>query len=246
MPSCMRRAYTLGNVAPAGARSSCACGRARRAASARSGGQHDTPQTRSRSTSRRAFERVEAWLRAHGFFAPGGEELEADLYLGYGLSSTIRRRRSPAPPEPCPLPLAACAVRRRGVCCRIMTIIWTKNGVLEFGPWHRTWNAADYAEAVERVREAIARGDVYQVNLVQHLSADFAGDPGALAAASPPAATQSRALSRATAGPSSPAHPSSSSRGAGVASGRARSRARVRQEPGRRELAARPRTPPST
>ena len=29
---------------------------------------------------------------------------------------------------------------------------------------------------------AIARGDVYQVNLVQHLSASFAGDPGALAA----------------------------------------------------------------
>ena len=28
------------------------------------------------------------------------------------------------------------------------------------------------------MRAAIARGDVYQVNLVQHLSAPFAGDPG--------------------------------------------------------------------
>ena len=32
------------------------------------------------------------------------------------------------------------------------------------------------------MREAIANGDVYQVNLVQHLSAPFSGDPGTLAA----------------------------------------------------------------
>jgi para-aminobenzoate synthetase component 1 len=36
------------------------------------------------------------------------------------------------------------------------------------------------------VRAAIARGDVYQVNLVQHLAADFAGDPRCLAAALAP------------------------------------------------------------
>ena len=39
---------------------------------------------------------------------------------------------------------------------------------------------------MEEVRAAIARGDVYQVNLVQHLSAPFAGDPRALAAALAP------------------------------------------------------------
>ena len=33
------------------------------------------------------------------FFAPGGEGLVADLYLGYGLSETIRRTTVPAPPE---------------------------------------------------------------------------------------------------------------------------------------------------
>ena len=32
-----------------------------------------------------AFELIEAWLRDRGFFAPGGERLIADLYLGYGL-----------------------------------------------------------------------------------------------------------------------------------------------------------------
>ena len=58
-----------------------------------------------------AFELIEAYLREHGFFAPGGEDLEADLYLGYGLSEPLRRTKTPAPPEVCPLPLAAVSVR---------------------------------------------------------------------------------------------------------------------------------------
>ena len=58
-----------------------------------------------------AFERLEEWLRARGFFEPGGEALVADLYLGYGLSRAIRRGRTPPPPEPCRLPLVACVVR---------------------------------------------------------------------------------------------------------------------------------------
>src|SRR5581483_9101387 len=54
------------------------------------------------------------------------------------------------------------------------------------GEWTPTWPAERYAAAVEEVRRAIARGDVYQVNLVQHLSAPFAGDPRGLAAALAP------------------------------------------------------------
>ena len=46
-----------------------------------------------------AFERIEEWLSARGFFAPGGEDLVADVYLGYGLSQSIRRSSSAAPPE---------------------------------------------------------------------------------------------------------------------------------------------------
>lgn len=57
-----------------------------------------------------ASERLEAWLRDQGFFVPGGDDLVADRYLGYGLSATLRRSSAPAPPEPCRLPLAACAV----------------------------------------------------------------------------------------------------------------------------------------
>ena len=125
-----------------------------------------------------AYERIESWLRDEGFFAPGGEDLLADLYLGYGLSSVIRRRSTPTPPEPCPLPLAACAVRDVR-----HTGVRNDNGSdLEIGAWQRTWPEDDHAAAVDAVRDAIARGDVYQVNLVQHLSAPFAGQPGALAA----------------------------------------------------------------
>ena len=125
-----------------------------------------------------AFERIEGWLRERGFFAEGGEGLVADLYLGYGLSEAIRRRATPAPPEPCPLPLAACAVRGP------VADVGNDNdaGDLDIGRWRRTWAERDHAAAVEAVRVAIARGDVYQVNLVQHLSAPCSGSPRALAA----------------------------------------------------------------
>ena len=120
-----------------------------------------------------AFERIEAYLREHGFFAPGGEELEADLFLGYGLSEPLRRTSVVLPPEPCPLPLAAVSIRDMSQGLSL--------GHVRIGPWERSWADADYAEAVEAVRAAIGHGDVYQVNLVQHLSADLDGDAAALA-----------------------------------------------------------------
>ena len=124
-----------------------------------------------------AFERIEAYLRDHGFFAPGGEELVADLYLGYGLSEPLRRTSAPAAPEPTNLPLAAVAVRDTTGSDPVMSA----SDIVRIGRWERTWTDAEYADAVESVRTAIGRGDVYQVNLVQHLSADFEGDPVALA-----------------------------------------------------------------
>ncbi len=129
-----------------------------------------------------AFQRIEAWLRERGFFASGGERLVADLYLGYGLSAGIRRRSSPTPREPARLPLAACAVRADDYVVDNENSDEYVPGGLAFGAWEPTWNAGDYGLAVERVREAIARGDVYQVNLVQHLSTRFEGSPAALAA----------------------------------------------------------------
>ena len=51
------------------------------------------------------------------------------------------------------------------------------------GPWTASWSDAEHAVAVERVRSAIADGDVYQANVVGHRSAPHTGDPAALAAA---------------------------------------------------------------
>lgn len=125
--------------------------------------------------ARDALPRVEAWLADRGFFAPGGEDLCADLFLGYGLADVMRRLDRPSPPEPCAaLPLAACRVGESPP-TRISPRV-------EIGEWEQTWTASEYAAAVEDVRAAIGRGDVYQVNLVQHLSADFSGSPHALAA----------------------------------------------------------------
>jgi para-aminobenzoate synthetase component 1 len=122
------------------------------------------------------FEAIEAYLERELL---GRDRLVADLYLGYGLSQALRRSAAPAPPEPCALPLAACRVRPEADAT-------VRPGSCRVGEWTRSWEDDDYAAAVESVRAAIARGDVYQVNLVQHLSASFDGDPSALAAAVAP------------------------------------------------------------
>jgi para-aminobenzoate synthetase component I len=49
----------------------------------------------------------------------------------------------------------------------------------QLGPWRPTWTPAQHAAAVSRVREAISRGDVYQVNVVGHAAAEYLGDPAA-------------------------------------------------------------------
>jgi para-aminobenzoate synthetase component 1 len=56
-------------------------------------------------------------------------------------------------------------------------------GPYRVGPWQPTWAEEEYRHAIEQAREAIAAGEVYQVNLVQHLSASFAGDPAGVSAA---------------------------------------------------------------
>ena len=126
-----------------------------------------------------AFEALEAYLADEL-----REGLVADVYLGYGLGEPLRREPSPAPPEPCPLPLLAAQIRA----AQIRPCGESTQCDLGFrlGEWEATWAPEDYAAAVDEVRAAIARGDVYQVNLVQHLSAPFAGSPYALAAALAP------------------------------------------------------------
>jgi para-aminobenzoate synthetase component I len=125
-------------------------------------------------TAEGAFEALEAYLTDE--LRPG---FAADVFLAYGLSEPLRRSGSPAPPEPCRLPLLACRVRPEDE-------EPAPAGGFAVGTWERTWSDAEYVAAVEAVRAAIARGDVYQVNLVQHLSAPFSGDPAGLAGALAP------------------------------------------------------------
>jgi para-aminobenzoate synthetase component 1 len=125
------------------------------------------------------FKEIEAYLRAAGFFAGGARRLVADLYVGYGVSRRLRRTTTPDPPEPCALPLAACRVRTAGARP-------AGGGTFSIGEWQRSWVDDAYAAAIVSVKRAIADGDVYQVNLVQHLSAPFGGDPRGLAGALAP------------------------------------------------------------
>ena len=125
-----------------------------------------------------AFEQIEAYLRERGFFAPGGEELRGRPLPRLRALGAAAPARVAAPARAVPAAAAAVRVREREEILSQDTVPRT----CPIGSWERTWADAEYAAAVEAVREAIGRGDVYQVNLVQHLSADFGGDPAALAA----------------------------------------------------------------
>jgi para-aminobenzoate synthetase component 1 len=126
-----------------------------------------------------AFRALDAYLDDAGFWRSEG--VVAELYLAYGLSEAIRRNDVPAPPEPCALPLLACRLVEAD-----QPGDGASRGDFSVGDWTASWAPEEYAAAVEDVRAAIARGDVYQVNLVQHLEAPFDGDPAALGAALAP------------------------------------------------------------
>jgi para-aminobenzoate synthetase component 1 len=131
------------------------------------------------------FDELEAFLAENGFAVRAGadrarapRDVVADVYLGYGLAVTLPGVREAQPAEPCPLPLLAAHIRpataddgqRRARTFRV-------------GRFSPTWSADDHRAAVSAAREAIGRGDVYQINLVNHMRAPFSGDPRAVAAA---------------------------------------------------------------
>jgi para-aminobenzoate synthetase component I len=102
--------------------------------------------------------------------ALGQEEFAvARVFVGYGACA-------PSAPEPVRLPKVAYSLDRPA----------PPTGSFRSGEWNETWSPAAYAAAIEAVREAIHEGEVYQVNLVQHLWAEFSGDPLALGTALAP------------------------------------------------------------
>jgi para-aminobenzoate synthetase component 1 len=124
-----------------------------------------------------ALSELEPALAAEGFFAR--DDVVARVYVGYRATDALRRNGAPAPPEPCALPAVAYAIEPREA-------VPARGGPYAVGAWRASWSEAEYADAVGAVRSAIAEGDVYQVNLVQHLSADFDGDARSLAEALAP------------------------------------------------------------
>jgi para-aminobenzoate synthetase component I len=125
-----------------------------------------------------ALAELEPALAADGFFAR--DDLVAHVYVGYRSSEVLRRTGTPAPPEPCALPAVAYEIASSN------SPTPATPGSYAIGEWHATWSESEYADAVDAVRAAIAEGDVYQVNLVQHLSAEFDGDAAGLAHALAP------------------------------------------------------------
>jgi para-aminobenzoate synthetase component I len=102
-----------------------------------------------------------------------------ELFLGYPMAAHLAGSRRPQPAPPCRLPTAACRIRDDRPQAAAA-------GGFAVGRWQCTWSVQAHAAAVEEVRQAIARGDVYQVNLVAHWRAPFAGDPRAVVAALAP------------------------------------------------------------
>ena len=124
-----------------------------------------------------AFVRLERYLRDQGFFDPGRAATDgrvADLYLGYRLAVDLRRTDEPWPEEPARLPALACRIRRRDEPP-------PPAGSFRIGRWEPTWNRSAHERAIQAARAAIAAGEIYQVNVVQHLSAPFVGDADGLA-----------------------------------------------------------------
>ncbi len=77
------------------------------------------------------------------------------------------------PTSPVAVPECVAIAFRRGGSLR-------RPGPAEVGEWASSWTDAEHAGAVRKVRDAIARGDVYQASVVGHHSAPFAGDPAAI------------------------------------------------------------------
>ncbi len=126
------------------------------------------------------MELLTAFLDEHGLAgAPAAQRGGTVVALLLGAVGCARVGGvPPGPPSPVPAvpELAAVAYRPGG---RRPTAADPAGAV---GPWTASWSDAEHERAVEAVRAAIGRGDVYQANVVGHRSAPHTASPPALAA----------------------------------------------------------------
>ncbi|MFC4017448.1 chorismate-binding protein [Micromonospora sp. GCM10011542] len=119
---------------------------------------------------------------AHGGSAACG----AAVYLS-ATAGALLAGVTPGAPDPAPaLPDLVVVVYDHGD-ARRTPIPAPPRGDWWLGPWAESWTPGQHAAAVDAVRAAIGRGDVYQTNLVGHAAARYTGDPL-------PALTRLRAL----------------------------------------------------
>lgn len=126
-----------------------------------------------------------AFLAAHGLAGePAGQGGATAVAVLVGavaaaaLGGVPAGRHSPVPAVP---ELAAVALRSGGVEDGPVMRPGLACGVV--GEWGMSWTDDAHAAAVESVRQAIGRGDLYQANVVGHRSAPHRADPLDLAAA---------------------------------------------------------------
>jgi para-aminobenzoate synthetase component 1 len=122
---------------------------------------------------------LEGFLSAHGLAGePASQRGETGVALLLGAVGCARLGGVPeGRPSPAAVPEVVAVAYRRG------EVPTAGPRAASVGEWTCTWTDEEHATAVEVVRQAIARGDVYQANVVGHRSAPFTGDPAALATA---------------------------------------------------------------
>jgi len=109
---------------------------------------------------------------------PVGQVDDIAVGILLGAAACARLGGVPEPhPSPSSVPECVAVAFRRGA-----PAVREARGA-QVGEWSPSWRDDQHAEAVEVVRQAIARGAVYQANVVGHRSARFTGDPAALAVA---------------------------------------------------------------
>jgi para-aminobenzoate synthetase component 1 len=118
-------------------------------------------------------EGVLAFLDSHGLAGEGGSQ-GGDIAVAVLLGAQACAQLGGVPgtsASPVAVPeCVAVAYRRGDGTARVV-------GDARVGEWTTSWSDAEHAAAVESVRGAIARGEVYQANVVGHRSAPFEGDP---------------------------------------------------------------------
>ena len=137
------------------------------------------------------------FLRRHGFavddldgLSTAGTNRFAVVLLG-AAAAAVAVGAPPGAPTPVPaVPDVLVAVYDRPPPARAdqpgPTLPTGQTGPLRpvrVGRWQRSWTDAQHAAAVDAVRAAIGRGDVYQVNVVGHRTATYRGDIRAVLAA---------------------------------------------------------------